>query len=396
MQRYLYANGRPLRMDNPSHYQKPSYYFRYNARGDAAASVQQNGDGGAGWTQFGAWGDINYTSIGYYGWNAAWGYMQFPANLNFNLHDAQDMGLYFAHGRWYNQETGLWLSPDEKGDYGYEPNNDPVNSAQSNGCQNHLPPTTPPVGGQTVDWIRLDNPDTWFPDEERKTIARLKSDIRASAMRHNTSKTNMDDNAFAALLTAILHWEGKLPGNGNSASHQREDWLKDFADIQFGADFSAGIAKIKPSVALEILKGEIPNRPGQYCYSVTGGWTYTDLMSTIQMQGMFYTPFQILAVNLQDQKASIDYLAANLERGADRINGFGFQASAFNLGAWHNTGLQTPNEILTSQNGPKARSYGNTVLAAMPRAFNVLSIQGLYLPYNADGQQFIDVGNLKP
>jgi hypothetical protein len=55
VQRYLYANGRPLRMDNPSHYQKPSYYLRYNARGDAAASVQQNGDGGAGWTQFGAW-----------------------------------------------------------------------------------------------------------------------------------------------------------------------------------------------------------------------------------------------------------------------------------------------------------------------------------------------------
>jgi len=55
VQRYLYANGRPLRMDDPSHYQNPSYYLRYNARGDAAASVQQNGDGGAGWTQFGAW-----------------------------------------------------------------------------------------------------------------------------------------------------------------------------------------------------------------------------------------------------------------------------------------------------------------------------------------------------
>lgn len=100
----------PIRYDNVAHYQHPSYYFRYNARGDAIASVQQNGDGGTGWPQFGAWGDMNYTSIGYYGWNAAWGYMQFPTNLNFGMHDAQDMGLYFAHGRWYNQETGLWLS----------------------------------------------------------------------------------------------------------------------------------------------------------------------------------------------------------------------------------------------------------------------------------------------
>jgi hypothetical protein len=36
--------------------------------------------------------------------------MQFPPNLNFHLHDAQNMGLYFAHGRWYNQETGKALS----------------------------------------------------------------------------------------------------------------------------------------------------------------------------------------------------------------------------------------------------------------------------------------------
>jgi hypothetical protein len=128
LQRYLYVNGKPLRMDDPSHYQNPSYYVRYNARGDAAAVVQKNGDGGTSWTNFGAWGDMNYNAIGYYGWNAAWGYMQFPVNLNFNMHDAQDMGLYFAHGRWYNQETGLWLSPNAKGDYLYGGDGqDPVN-----------------------------------------------------------------------------------------------------------------------------------------------------------------------------------------------------------------------------------------------------------------------------
>jgi hypothetical protein len=66
------------------------------------------------------------------------------------------MGLYFAHGRWYNQETGLWLSPNEKGDYLYGGDGqDPVNvagslgigrmepSAQAAGCEGKWPP---PVG----------------------------------------------------------------------------------------------------------------------------------------------------------------------------------------------------------------------------------------------------------
>ena len=128
LQRYLYVNGRPLRVD--IRYISTLYpnYYRYNARGDAAATVQQNGDGGASWTNYGAWGDIGSGGAGYYAWNAAWGYMQFPANLNFNLHGGYDMGLYFAHGRWYNQDTGLWLSPNEKGDYLYGGDGqDPVN-----------------------------------------------------------------------------------------------------------------------------------------------------------------------------------------------------------------------------------------------------------------------------
>lgn len=45
--------------------------------------------------------------------------MRFPAWMNFEAHDVLDIGLYYAHGRWYNPDTGLWLSPNEKGDYLY-------------------------------------------------------------------------------------------------------------------------------------------------------------------------------------------------------------------------------------------------------------------------------------
>ncbi len=39
--------------------------------------------------------------------------------MNFDMHGVYDVGLYFAHGRWYNQDTGLWLSPWDVGDYLY-------------------------------------------------------------------------------------------------------------------------------------------------------------------------------------------------------------------------------------------------------------------------------------
>jgi hypothetical protein len=149
-QHYLYANGRPLRYDNLGHYQQPSYYYRYNARGDAAGFVPVDGNGGSGWRVFGAWGDLNYTSEykGYYNWNAAWGYMAFPKQFNFDAHDVLDVGLYFAHGRRYNQDTGLWLSPWEVGDYLYGGHGqDPVNV----GWAFNRPLLTPPLqnGGRT-------------------------------------------------------------------------------------------------------------------------------------------------------------------------------------------------------------------------------------------------------
>ena len=127
VQRYLYANGRPLRMDDPSHYQNLSYYYRYNARGDAAAIVQKNGDGGSTWGNYGAWGDTYDYGAGYYNWNAAWGYLAFP-DVMFPVPGDALEGIYYAHGRWYVADTGLWLSPNEKGDYLYGGDGqDPVN-----------------------------------------------------------------------------------------------------------------------------------------------------------------------------------------------------------------------------------------------------------------------------
>ena len=52
----------------------------------------------------------------YYRWNGAWGYLRLDA-----------LNLYYVHGRWYNPETALWLSPDENGEYLYGSGQDAVN-----------------------------------------------------------------------------------------------------------------------------------------------------------------------------------------------------------------------------------------------------------------------------
>jgi YD repeat-containing protein len=111
--RYRYANGRP---DYVEIAQTPgdlsevwSYDQRYlqaNWHGDLMRRVWLNGDG-ATEMAYDPWGN-SVRGLHYYEWNGAWGYMAFGA-----------LQLYYVHGRWYNPDTGLWLSPDEQGEYRY-------------------------------------------------------------------------------------------------------------------------------------------------------------------------------------------------------------------------------------------------------------------------------------
>ena len=128
--RYLYANGRPLRVDIPYVWWVNPWYFVYTARGDWAGFVDREKSNALGWKwSYGAWGDMSYQDGAYYTWNAEWGYMQFPSNLIAVPGDVLE-GFYYAHGRWYMADIGLWLSPNETGEYVYsETRQDPLNVA---------------------------------------------------------------------------------------------------------------------------------------------------------------------------------------------------------------------------------------------------------------------------
>ena len=131
--RYGYTNGKPSRIEvvvsAPSDltvaWTYGSFYPVYNWHGDTATYVNAvDGSGGGSWGTYDPWGNPSASGppgLGawdYYRWNGAWGY-QWHAGL----------GLYYVHGRWYSQDTGMWLSPDEKGEYRYGSGQDAVNWA---------------------------------------------------------------------------------------------------------------------------------------------------------------------------------------------------------------------------------------------------------------------------
>jgi len=160
--------------------------------------------------------------------------MQFPANLNFNMHDAQDMGLYFAHGRWYNQETGLWLSPNEKGDYLYGGDGqDPVNisrssqighmqlSAQASDCEGKWSPS---VGLSSV--LPLTE-SQWFIAKREACRFELPPELVAGTIAveivHDTDWIDVPlDSAFQE-VPLFLHYTN--PGSFSDV------WLNDSANM---------------------------------------------------------------------------------------------------------------------------------------------------------------------
>jgi RHS repeat-associated protein len=300
--------------------------------------------------------------------------------------------LVFLRARYYSPDTARFLSKDVwQGDY--------TGPLSLNGWNY--------VEGNPVNRVDPSGKVPAWPPGELQAITEWKPDILASARRHNTIQTNMDDDSFASLMTVILHWEGRLPGNAKPPADQRRDQLGDLAAIIADYDASTGIANIRSSVALQILEGKIPGIEGTFCYEIEGGSSYVSLIMASSLgssYGYMHNAYstsnygKILFYELQKPQISLEYLAANLQRGADRITALGFKASVFNLATWHNEGIQTPAELSDRSRGPKARSYANVMLGSMPDGFAALGLPlGRYLPYNPDEVEFVDTPlNLPP
>jgi len=141
----------------------------------------------------------------YYRWNGAWGYLYFSP-----------LKLYYVHGRWYNPETALWLSPDENGEYLYGSGQDAVNYAwlfaRAATCVEENPAIYPFFA-------------SWFRDGTASTLNRLRRMFTGQIFGCRNVALNLPPIAFyayqyqvdPAMIAAIVYYESdafeRIPTN---------------------------------------------------------------------------------------------------------------------------------------------------------------------------------------
>ncbi len=192
--------------------------------------------------------------------------------------------------------------------------------------------------------------------------------LAVAARYHQPHLCEMDQQSFARLLAVILY-------------NEHNGWLEDaveplrlltpaYEQVQvvvnqrgIGTDFSLWPTNLRPSVAVELVRGEvpIPVAPGV-------------LTTTLRVTGSRINPthysnmdalYADLSREISDPALAMEYLAANLVRGCYRARYEGLPVSWRTLAAWHNQGLVQPEQI--ARNG-WARDYVRRASAYLPLA----------------------------
>jgi hypothetical protein len=185
----------------------------------------------------------------------------------------------------------------------------------------------------------------------------LRPTILAAARRHNRQRlSGMSDHDFAVVIALLLYNEhfGSLeeqvtPLRVLTPLYQD---LQMRANEMSGGNLSVWPANLRPSVALEILRQQIPvpaptsviTEPIRVAGSRLNIGVYrsrSDLYAAITQE-------------IADPRMAVEYLAANLERGLYRAHFEGIPVTWRALAAWHNQGIIAPEDIRAN---PTARDY---------------------------------------
>jgi len=184
----------------------------------------------------------------------------------------------------------------------------------------------------------------------------LRPVIISAAARHNDpTVSGMDDTAFAEVIALVLYNEhfGWLE-EAVPPLRPLTPWYQaaQMAVNACGANLTVWPSNIRPSVALEMLRGELPVR-GEPNY----------LHVSLRIEGSRIDPERYrtqaelyAAINreLIQPALAVEYLAANLERGVHRARHEGVPVTWQALAAWHNQGIVAPEDIAAN---PTARDY---------------------------------------
>lgn len=205
-----------------------------------------------------------------------------------------------------------------------------------------------------------------------RQMRRLRPAILAAAHRHNlVALSGMSDQEFAVVIATILY-------------NENFGWLEDeiaplrpltplYQDVQrqanvsrLGSNFSVWPANLRPSVALEIVRHELPLADGRVItvpVRVAGSQIRP---GDYRSRGALYAA---LTAEISQGDLAVEYLAANLERGLYRAAIEGTPVSWRTLAAWHNQGIISPQAIRAN---PAASDYVRRAAAYLPAARDLL------------------------
>lgn len=191
----------------------------------------------------------------------------------------------------------------------------------------------------------------------RRRMDNLRPAILSAAARHNQpALSGMSDAEFATVIATIIY-------------NENFGWVEDdipplrpftplYQDLQrransslLGSNFSVWPANLRPSVALEILRRELPladQRVVSVPVEVAGSTIKPEQFSS---QEALYAA---ITAEISRDDLAIAYLAANLERGVYRAALEGVPITWRSLAAWHNQGIVDPRQVRLN---PTARDY---------------------------------------
>lgn len=201
--------------------------------------------------------------------------------------------------------------------------------------------------------------------EFARTIEELRPAIVAAAERHNRPElSGMTDREFAQVIALLMY-------------NEHFGWLEDAVpplraltpfyqaaqiDVnRLGGNLSVWPSNLRPSVALEILRQEVPVREGalKRTLSVAGSRLAPEAYADERARNAAIT------AEITRPELAVEFLAANLERGLYRAEHEGVPVTWQALAAWHNQGIVHPQDIRAN---PTARSYIKRTAAYLPLA----------------------------
>jgi hypothetical protein len=213
--------------------------------------------------------------------------------------------------------------------------------------------------GQRVMVRRTPGPsiDPYVRPEFAAEMRALQPAIVAAAQRHNRHElSHMSDYDFAVLIAQIMYNEHFGWFEEQITPVQMLTPLYEDLQLETNAaglsNLSVWPANIRPSVALEILRRQVPlpRSTSTMTVPVSVAGSKIDL-ARFHSQGALYAA---ISEEISQPALAVEYLAANIERGLYRAQAEGVPVTWRTLAAWHNQGIVAPRDI---RNNPTADDY---------------------------------------